>query len=210
MRARHLLLPLAVTTLTLTGCSSGNDSNSNTAKATTTTTVKPTAVQLKRGDAALQSAGGDATLDDATQQAVVNAAQQYVDIAVVSPLKSGALGAGYDALFDSTVGANATGPDRAALTDEGLTPVTGSPTITATPVRIDGLADRDAHVQLLATTFNVAVQGTTATGPLTINRTTELTYAPGPGGKWLITAYRVSVTRDTAAAATTTTAGAPQ
>jgi hypothetical protein len=208
MRARFVLVT-GVAALFLVACSSGSTAEPKASKATTTT-VAPTVIVLTRGDVVVQSAGGDVVVDEATQQTILAAAQHYVDVALVAPLRDGAVGEGYDTLFDAPVAANAAGADRAALSDEGIPPVTATPTITATPVRIDGLADRDGHLQLVATTFTVAVQGTTASGPLTINRSVELTFTPGPEGNWRITAYRVSVGREAADTATATTAAAGQ
>lgn len=186
----------------------GSDAAESEPDASTTTTSTGAAVALTAGEAVVASAGPDVVLDEPTKQALVATSQSYVDTAVLAPLLDGAVGAGYEALFDGAVAANATGVDRAALTDEGISPVTESPTVTSTPVRIDGLADGSGGVQLMATSFTLAVEGETAAGPLTIQRTTELTFAPGANGAWLITAYRVSVTRETAGDTTTTTAAA--
>jgi hypothetical protein len=212
MRARFVLAAGAAALL-LVACSSGGTAESKASSSSskaTTTTVAPTLIVLARGDVGVQSAGGDVVLDEPTQQAVLGAAQHYVDVALVAPLHDGAVDEGYETLFDAPVAANATGADRAALTDEGIPPVTATPTVTGTPVRIDGLADRDGHLQLVATTFTVAVEGTTASGPLAINRSVELTFAPSPDGSWRITAYRVSVGREAADASTATTAAAGQ
>jgi hypothetical protein len=211
MRYRSLLPRLAVALVcaAVIGACSGSDSATPPkSKATTTTTTKAATVLLTGGEAVVASAGGDVPIDEATKQAVLDASQKYVDAAVLAPLVGGALGNDYAALFDAGVAAAATGVDRAALTDEGITPVTTSPTVTATPVRFDGLADGNGAVLLVATTFNLDVSGTTGTGPLTLHRTNELTFAPGPTGGWLITAYRVSVARDNGPGTTPTTAAA--
>jgi hypothetical protein len=162
-------------------------------------------VGLTRGEVAVASAGGDVALDEATQQAVVDAAQAYVDAATIAPLMTGTVGDGYDALFDAAVSTNATGPDRAALTDDGIAVATKSPEVTATPVRIDALADKDGKILLLGATFDVDVRAESAGGPMSVHRTNELTYAP-VDGTWKITAYHVDVQRDTPEGATSTTA----
>ena len=95
--------------------------------------------------------------------------------------------------------------DRAALTDEGITAVTASPTVTASSVRFDGLADSGGKVQLVATTFTLDIKGATAAGPLAVQRSADLTFAPAAGGIWLITAYRVAVVRQEPDGSTTTT-----
>jgi hypothetical protein len=208
MRARTLLASVAAMSLLVTACSGGKDDAKDTS-ATTSTTSKPTAVQLARGDVAVQSAGGDVALDDTTQQAVLATAQHYVDAAVVGPLTQGAVGTDFPALFDPSVAAAANGPDRAALTDEGVPKITAKPAVSAAPVRIDALADNHGQVQLLAATFTLAIQGATAAGPLTINRNVELTLTRNPDGNMLISAYRVSVGREVADATTATTAATP-
>jgi hypothetical protein len=207
---RFRFVPAAVAAAcVLVACSDGSTAEPKASRATTTT-MAPTVVPLTRGDVGVQSAGPDVVLDEPTMQAILGAAQHYVDVALVAPLHDSAVGPGYDTLFDAPVAGSAGGADRAALTDEGIPPVTATPNVTTTPVRIDGLADRDGKLQLAATTFSVTVQGTTAAGTLTINRSTELTFAPAPDGTWHITAYRVSAAREVADASTTTTAVAGQ
>ena len=206
MYSRRLLcvafvVPVA---LALGACSSGSASESDDAP-TTSTTVPAATVLLQQGETVVASAGPEVALDDATRQAVLDATQRYVDDAVLAPLAQGAVGPNYAALFDAPVSANATGPDRAALTDEGITTVTAAPTVTATPVRFDALANRDGATELVATSFTLDVRGETAAGPITLQRTTELTFAP-VNGTWLVTAYRVGVTRQTPDGTTSTTA----
>jgi hypothetical protein len=139
MRVRPGIIPAtlaSVLALALAACSSGGASESSDTSAKKTTTTKPAAtVLLTQGDSAVASAGSDVALDDATRQAVLDASQRYVDAAVLEPLVKGAVGTAYTGLFDASVSASAAGPDRAALTDEGITTVTTSPTVTASPVR---------------------------------------------------------------------------
>ena len=212
MRVRPGIIPATLATvlaLALAACSSGGASESSDTSAKKTTTTKPAAtVLLTQGESAVASAGPDVALDDATRQAVLDASQRYVDAAVLEPLVKGAVGTAYTGLFDASVSASAAGPDRAALTDEGITTVTTSPTVTASPVRFDGLADSGGAVQLVATTFTLDVKGETATGPLAVQRRADLTFTPGPGGVWLITAYRVAVVRQEPDGSTTTTTAA--
>src|SRR5512141_1720441 len=57
---------------------------------------------LKIGTVDVQSAGPpNVQIDTPTGKAVLAAAQEYIDTAVFAPLKSGALGSGYGALFDA-------------------------------------------------------------------------------------------------------------
>jgi hypothetical protein len=202
------LSALVLVALVLTACSGGggDDKTAETKHHEATTTTATVAdLKLTRGEVAVASAGGDVTLDEKTQQAVVDAAKSYIDAAVISPVSDGKVGKDYDGLFDSAVSANATGPDRAALTDDGIPKATKKPTVTATPVRIDALADKDGKVVLLGATFDVDVRATSAGGAVTVHRTNELTYAPVDNG-WKITAYRVSVERATPEGSTSSTA----
>jgi hypothetical protein len=211
MRLRPVLL-LAVAALALAACSGGGDAETANTKPdrTTTTTTVSADVTLTRGEIAVASAGGEVVLDEPTQQAVIEAAQRYVDIATVAPLMTGKVGDGYDALFDAAVSTSAIGPDRAALTDDGIPRVESDTAVTATPVRVDALADKDGKVLLLGATFDVDVRAESADGPMTVHRSNELTYTPAEGGGWKITAYRVSVQRDTPAGTTVTTAETTQ
>ncbi len=204
-----LLAAAVAAVLAFSACSGDDDSSDSADDRPTTSTAAPVdaGVALTRGEAVVASAGGDVALDEATQQAVVEAAQAYVDAAVIAPLTEGAVGEGYDALFDTAVQASAIEADRAVLTDEGIPVPTEAPTITATPVRIDGLAAADGTLTFLATTFAVTVDTETASGPVAVRRNVELTYAPS-GSTWLVTAYRVSVERDIADAGTSTTTAA--
>ncbi len=172
---------------------------------TTTTTTAPPNVALTKGDVHVESAGPDTTIDDATQQAILGAAQRYVDAAVLSPLQQGRVGDGFDALFDAGVKNAATGPDRATLTDDGIGKATKPLDATASPVRIDGLADQGGKLLYLGTTFLLTVDTVTTDGPLRLFRNVELTFAPA-FGKWFVTAYRVTVVRTAPNATTSSTA----
>jgi len=209
MRSSFLALAVAAV-LALSACSGDDDDSSGSAdERPTTSTAAPVEaeVALTRGEAVVAGAGGDIALDEPTRQAAVDAAQQYVDAAMIAPLTDGAVPEEYAALFDTGVQASAIAADRAVLTDEGIPAPTETPTITATPVRIDGLAAADGTLTFLATTFSVTVDAETASGPVAVRRNVELTYAPS-GSTWLVTAYRVTVERDIADAGTSTTTAA--
>ena len=184
MRSRSVLSTVGaglLCTLVLGACSSSDASESDKPKATTTTTTKAATVLLTGGDADRVERRSPTPRSTkrrsrpcstrASSTSTPRCSRRCID---------GAVGHGLRRAVRPGVAANATGVDRAALTDEGITPVTTSPTVTATPVRFDGLADANGAILLVATTFNVDVAGTTDTGPLTIHRTNELTFAPGP------------------------------
>ena len=77
--------------------------------------------------------------------------------------------------------------------------------IVASPVRIDALISPAGALVLAATTFTLEVNAPTADGPMTINRTSELTFAPTGEDEFVVVAYRVDVTRETPEASTSTT-----
>jgi hypothetical protein len=128
-----------------------------------------------------------------TRRAVLAGAQRYVDRAILAPLETGKAGRGYPALFVDGLRPAATGVDRNILTD--LT-VGNTATLVerVSPVALSGLADARGSLLYLATKFSVTVEVTNAGGPMTINRDVELTFAP-VGRAWLVTAYRVNMTR---------------
>ena len=202
------ILPfLAFLALVTVSCGGGDDDGDAKTESSTTasTTVAPLEFELERGDVAVASTGGDVALDEKVQEAVVDASQKYIELAVLGPIVDGEVGKGYGKLFDASVKDAATGADRAGLTDAGIPQATGTPTITSTPVRVDAIADGFGQILLLATTFDVDVRAETKNGDMSVVRNNELTFAPGANGKWLVTAYRVSAKRDLPKAKTTTT-----
>src|SRR5690242_19425754 len=177
---------VAAVTLTATACSSGGDkASANESHKTTTSAAIKAAVKLAPGVAVVASAGPDETLNHRVIAATLGASQHYVETAIVSPLIDGRIGTAYTGLFDPAVKTYALGTDRRALTEQDVPKATSDPTFTASPVRFDGLADENGTLQLVATSFKVAVKGTAATGPMSIQRKVELTFAP-VNGTWLI------------------------
>jgi hypothetical protein len=78
-------------------------------------------------------------------------------------------------------------------------------------VRIDALGDPTGKVALAATSWTMNVKTPTPKGRLTIRRRTELTFA-NELGKWVVTAYRVTVRRSIGAktaSQTITSGGVP-
>jgi len=197
-RFRPFLL-LCVCACVLAACGGG----SSKSKAPTDPTVPPVVVKtanLKAGATDNETAGPLVGVDPATAAIVLRDAQKYLDAAVFAPLSTGNVGAGYGALFDSSVRSSAITADEGALTDGTVGKVEGY-TETATPVALSGLVDTNGTLLYVATNFNVTVKARTATGPLTINHVVELTFSPGGNKTWLISAYRVHTKRGVPAAA---------
>ena len=196
-----------VLVLLLAACSGGK-------KNSTTTTAKPKAKApkvlaiktsvLKVGKVVVESAGApNLQMDVPTGQAVVGAAQKYIDNAIFEPLKAGRIGGGYAALFDQGVKSAALGADQRALTDLEAGKV-ASLTSRAGPVELSALVGTLGDYMYVATDFDLTVKGIAPTGPLTISHKIELTFAK-TGKTWLVTAYRVQSVRHSSAGTTTTT-----
>ena len=145
------------------------------------------------GSTVLQRAGSRGQIDAATRREVLASAQRYVDRAILAPLETGKAGRGYPALFVPGLQPAATGVDTRVLTDLAVGNTAGF-VERPSPIALTGLADQSGALLYLATTFSVNVQATTAGGPMTIDREIELTYEH-VGRAWLVTAYRVKVTR---------------
>jgi len=152
---------------------------------------------LKIGTIDVQSAGPPARINSSVQQSVLDSSQTYVDDAILAPLEKGRLDQAYAQIFDRGVRHQATGPDRATLTEVRTGTLKGLKA-TATKVRLDGMGDQTGKLVLVAATFGVDVSAKGSGGPVKIQRLAELTFAP-ERGRWVVTAYRVGVTRSTPA-----------
>jgi hypothetical protein len=164
-------------------------------------------LKLQLGTIHVQSAGPKAPLPSQLRRLVVASAQHYIDSAILAPLEGGKLGFDYAKDFDGLVKPAATSEDRLALTEAGTGLVSGPLRATASHVRLDGLGDPTGKMVLVAASFSMKIEGSTPTGPLTIARATELTFA-NEFGKWVVTAYNVGVTRTINHSTTVTTARA--
>jgi hypothetical protein len=168
--------------------------------------ARPTtkSLTLVVGAVDVQSAGPPATVSPGVRRALMRATQQYFDDAIQGPLRHKAVNVAYTQVFDPGVKGDAAGRDRAALTESATGVIRGAAHLLATPVRIDGLGDPTGKLVLAATTFALQAKANTPTGPLTIRRHTELTFA-NEFGKWVVTAYRVTVRRSIGPSATAST-----
>jgi hypothetical protein len=192
--------------LVLAACGGGG-SKSKSQSVSTTTRPKVLDVKtsvLKVGSVDIESAGPTNAIDTPTGKAVLGAAQAYIDTAIFAPLKTGQLGAGYPALFDPGLKAAATGADEPALTDLAVGKVTKLSTA-ASSVHLSSLEGTLGELMYVATGFDLTIKATGATGPLTIQRHVELTFAK-TSTTWQVNAYRVQAVRKAAAGTTTTTA----
>ncbi|MDQ1511983.1 MAG: hypothetical protein QOG50_3827 [Actinomycetota bacterium] len=172
---------------------------------TTAAKAKNRPTKLALGRVVVQNTGFPTAVSVRARRAVMNSTQRYFDDAIQGPLRHGKVDKAYSKAFDAGVKASAASRDRATLTDSATGPIRGPVRIDATRVRIDGLGDPTGKLTLLATSFTLRVIATTPTGRLTIKRSTELTFA-NESGRWLVTAYNVSVQRSIGKKTTSTTA----
>lgn len=167
---------------------------------TTTTTTTPhrerviPRVKLTIGRVFVQSVGPRAHVRRPVRRELLFEAQRYVDDAIIAPLETGHLIAGYGKMYDPFVKHGALGHDLAALTEVKMGFRRDRVHATASPVRVDAIGGPDGRPALVALTFSLNVDAQTGKGHLAIRRRTELTFAP-EFGRWLVTAYQVSVQR---------------
>jgi len=195
---------VAVLAVALAACGGGGKHNADKPTITTPKVLAVKTSVLKVGTIDIESAGPSNPIDPATGKAVLGVAQSYIDNAIFAPLKTGKLGAGYAALFDTNLQATATGADVNALTELQVGEVTKLST-SATPVLLSTLEGKLGETMYLGTDFDLNVKGTTGAGPVKIHRHVELTFAHN-GKTWVVTAYRVNAAHTSTAGTTTTTA----
>jgi hypothetical protein len=157
------------------------------------------------GPVFVQSAGPPAKLKPPVRRALVDAAQTYVDNAILAPLEHGKVNNAYEKVFDPGVKGAASSHDRAVLTEAATGAAKGPVHATSTRVRVDGIGDQNGKILLAAATFTMNVKTKTAAGPIVIKRHTELTFA-NEFGRWVVTAYRVTVRRSHGAKTTSASA----
>jgi hypothetical protein len=166
-------------------------------------------VSLEVGTTTVHGVGPATELDAATVDAVHEAVDRYLEVAMVRPILTGEPARGLAALFGPTVASRlgADDGDRDVLADEGSPRATTDLETSASAITVDALTAPDDAPLLVAARFRVEVSARTDDGPMTIARRAELTFEPAPDGSWLISAYRVTTRREMpGAAATTTTA----
>jgi hypothetical protein len=167
---------------------SGSDTSKTVPKASES-------VQLTVGTTSVESAGGAVAFPDDVKTQSMAALAGYVEAASVKPLRTGkADAAALSSVFEPTAAAKLTGPDRATLVDEGLPKSRGNIEATAS-VNLVGLAGTDGKVILANATFDLQIVTMVPKGPVRIQRTGSMLFAP-VNGTWMITGWRLSVDRN--------------
>ncbi|MFN2503639.1 MAG: hypothetical protein ABR540_05300 [Acidimicrobiales bacterium] len=203
MRRALWLLGLAAAML-VSGCSDAKPSSApdspESAPAPTTTPEAPAGSQFDLEAFDAQAVEGQGPSGEVLRTRVIGALDRYLTEAVVRPLRSGEPAGGLDAVFGGLAVSRLTGPDRAALVDEGLPPVTDVDVETAT-VKVSAL-NGPSGTGVVVAAIRLSVTGRVGKTPVTIERTGELLLAP-EGETWKVHGYDIRVTRDTAAGTTT-------
>ena len=206
MIAGSVVVVVVVAVILANTADSGGKKHSATKQTTTTPPVAvPAALKLAIGKVNIQNTGVPTKVKKPVRDAVLSAAQAYVDDAVIAPLKLGKVDNAYERLFDQGVRAAASGPDRGVLTEAKLGTARGELHATASKVDLDAIGDQTGKPALVATTFVMTVKTTTPAGPITVRQITEFTFA-NVFGKWFVTAYDVGVHRTVGATTTSKTA----
>lgn len=179
----------------------------------TTQTTKPKAGANASGPLAFTGAGFDVHTSgkvsqatfDATWAGVLATLNRYLDVAVLTPLRTGGPAGDLAPLFTPlAVDRVTTGPDRAAFIDEGVPKVTDLRADSAV-AHLTALAGTDGTTSVVVAGLDLRLSGTANGAPVTVSRSGDVTLLPD-GGSWKIDAYDIIARRTFADAATTTTA----
>lgn len=143
---------------------------------------------------------------NATWAGVLDTLNRYLEVAILTPLRTGGPAGDLTPLFNQPALARVVpgGPDRFAFIDENLPPVSDLRSERAV-AGLTALAGKDGTVSVVTAGLELRLIGHVAGAPVTVVRTGELVLMP-EGGTWRIDAYDIKVVRTVAEAATTTTA----
>ncbi|HEX7276634.1 MAG TPA: hypothetical protein VF244_04605 [Acidimicrobiales bacterium] len=204
MRRRGAFLAALLCLAVAAACSNGGDKGAAGRATTTTETPVPIAFRTTAFDveAAADPAAGAASGAQAGIEATLN---QWLELAVLGPLRSGQPAGDIGPVFTAAAGERiATTADRAAFVDEGLPPVQSMRAGTAS-LAMTALIDPDGTIPVVAVHLDLTLGGTVEGTPFGVEHTGDLFMIP-EGDAWRIDGYDVRATRATAGATTTTTA----
>ena len=213
---RRTLFPLVAALVLLAGCSRSY-SDAYTTQPPTTEAPAPTTTTPESPAAAEPIAFTGTGLDLHTAAPVSQAAQdaawagvlqtlnQYLEAAVLTPLRSGGPAGDLTPLFTSLAvdRVMSLGPDRFAFIDENLPPASDLRQEAAL-VAMTALAGSDGVMSVIAAALDLRLTGQVNGGPMTLTRAGEVVLVP-EGGAWRIDAWDLKVTRTLAGQTTTTT-----
>jgi hypothetical protein len=147
-----------------------------------------------------------ATTFNATWAGVLDTLNRYLEVAILTPLRTGGPAGDLTPLFNPPALAEVVpgGADRYAFIDENLPPLSDLRSERAV-AGLTALAGKDGTVSVVTAGLELRLIGHVAGAPVTVVRTGELVLMP-EGGTWRIDAYDIRVVRTVAEATTTTTA----
>jgi hypothetical protein len=196
------LAAVVAVTVSLTACSSGSPKGRPAGAAQTTPTkppapaatasTVPTLTSFTLAEPEIAAFGTDPLLPVEAREGAHALLDQYLDRAVVTPLRSGRAG-DLAPLFTAPALERLGGSDRAALIDEGFGGATEISVATAA-AQLTALVGPEG-VHLIVAGIDLAVTAKVNGGPVAIHRSGELTLVVD-GDAWKITAYDVRVDRD--------------
>lgn len=125
---------------------------------------------------------------------VLRTLNDYLTVAVVEPLRTGAPPGDLAGVFTPAAAARLAGPDRAALVEEG-TPGRGEVRQDRANVRLNALVGPDTSVVVVTAQIDVALEVTRAGARTAVTRGGELVLA-ADGDAWRIEGYDVRTQRD--------------
>ena len=127
---------------------------------------------------------------------VTQALDRYLEKAVLTPLRSGRSAGNLSDVFAGAAAERMAGPDRPALVDEGLPPLSGVVLEKATAM-VAVLVGRGRETGVATASISIVVRGMSGTAPLRLERSGNLELGPD-GDSWKIIGYEVRASRDTA------------
>jgi hypothetical protein len=143
-------------------------------------------------------------VSDAAWAGVLETLNKYLELGILTPLRSGGLAGDLTPLFTPlAVDRVLTGPDRFAFIDENLPPAADLRP-ESMEAGMNALAGPDGGVSVVTAGLDVRIVGHVDGSPLTVVRNGELVLVP-EGGTWRIDGWDITVTRTLAQVTTTTT-----
>ena len=155
-----------------------------------------TSVDLEAGTATIESVGFPIDFPPDVRDQLLATMGAYVDRAIVSPLRTGTADeARLAEIFDAPAVARLATPERGVLVDEGFPNAVGKIKVTAPPVALTALIERDGRIVLASTAIDLQITARAEKGTIKIHRGGSLVYVPDGSGGWKITAWTLVVER---------------
>ena len=144
------------------------------------------------------------TVSDAAWAGVLETLNKYLELGILTPLRSGGPAGDLTPLFTTlSVDRVLTGPDRFAFIDENLPPAADL-RAEALVAGMNGLAGPDGGVSVVTAGLDLRIVGQIGGSPLTVVRNGELVLVP-EGGTWRIDGWDLTAIRTHAQVTTSTT-----